>query len=74
MKKLLAIVLVVLTFILMYRGIVFANDRIALSLKETLLYHPLPPETRLIDAKSVAGKMTGNGNGMQYYSNPEHPP
>ena len=65
--KMLIIILIILAFVFAYRGIVFANDRIAQSLKDTLLAHPLPPETVLVDSKAVAGKMTGNGNGMQYY-------
>ena len=66
-KRLRRLALITLVFVFAYWGIVFANDRIALSLKEMLVDHPLPPGTQLVDSKAVAGKMAGNGNGMQYF-------
>ena len=61
-----AVIIVVLLFALGYMGIVHANNRIAHGLEERLLEFPLPPETELLDSKAIAGKLSGNGNGMQY--------
>lgn len=61
-----AVILVVLIFALGYIGIVHVNNRIAQGLEERLLEFPLPPETELLDSKAIAGKLSGNGNGMQY--------
>lgn len=68
MKKfrLIAIALLILLPILGYRYIAWANDSIARSMEEKLLSYPLPPQTELLDSKAIAGKLTGNGNGMQY--------
>lgn len=57
---------VILLLILGYMGIACANDQIAYSMEETLLTHPLPPRAELLDSKAIAGKLDGNGNGMQY--------
>ena len=35
--------------------------------EKTLCEIPLPEETELIESLSQAGKLTGNGNGMQYF-------
>ena len=61
-----AAIIIVLFFTLGYMGIVHANNRIAQSLEERLLEFSLPPETELLDSKAIAGKLSGNGNGMQY--------
>jgi len=61
-----AVIIVVLLFVLGYREIVHVNNRIAQGLEERLLEFPLPPETELLDSKAIAGKLSGNGSGMQY--------
>ena len=61
-----AVIIVVLILALGYMGIVHVNNRIAQGLEERLLEFPLPPETELLDSKAIAGKLSGNGNGMQY--------
>ena len=43
------------------------NTKIAKTLELTLLNCPLPEETELIDSANVAGKVFGNGNGMQWF-------
>ncbi len=65
MKKALMAVTVLLA--LAYAGVAFANNRIARSLRQALLDAPLPPQTQALDSLWVAGKMEGNGNGMQYF-------
>ena len=48
-------------------GIPVANNAIALGLEKDLKALPLPEDTRLVESSSVAGKLTGSGNGMQYF-------
>lgn len=53
--------------LLAYPMIHFANNHIAKKLENRLLECPLPPNTQIIESTSVAGKMLGNGNGMQWF-------
>lgn len=48
-------------------GIPIANNAIALRVEKSIKALPLPENTKLIDSTSVAGKLVGNGNGMQYF-------
>lgn len=57
---------VLLLFVLAGKGIGTANDNIALALKTRLVEYPLPPDTELVDSIAIAGKISGNRNGMQY--------
>lgn len=43
------------------------NDHTAEQVADRLENHPLPEETELIESLSKAGKLVGNGNGMQYF-------
>lgn len=43
------------------------NNRIAYSVMCKLKQTPLPQNTILCDSLSMAGKLVGNGNGMQYF-------
>lgn len=43
------------------------NNAIALGVENKLKKLPLPPDTERIESISKAGKMVGNGNGMQYF-------
>lgn len=43
------------------------NNAIAWGVERKLKAIPLPENTRLVESYSVAEKMSGNGNGMQYY-------
>ena len=52
--------------ILLYTGVVIANNCIADSVERNLRAIELPENTRLVESVSIAGKMFGNGNGMQY--------
>jgi len=60
------VLIIVLLLALGYVGIIHANNQIAQSLEERLLEFSLPTETELLDSKAIAGKLSGNGNGMQY--------
>lgn len=69
MKKIRRIIIIVLALIpvILYALIVSANNRIASGLENALLAYPLPENTEIIDSTSVAAKVSGNGNGMQYF-------
>ena len=54
---------IVLCFIM---SIPIVNDYCAYMVKKELCATPLPENTQLIDSVSKAGKLTGNGNGIQY--------
>ena len=43
------------------------NNHIAYKVEKALCEIPLPEKTELIESLSQAGKLTGNGNGMQYF-------
>ena len=43
------------------------NNYCAYNVEKTLCETPLPEQTELIEAISQTGKLTGNGNGMQYF-------
>ncbi len=43
------------------------NNHTAYKMEKALCEIPLPEETELIESLSQAGKLTGNGNGMQYF-------
>ena len=43
------------------------NNYTAYKVEKALCEIPLPEETELIESLSQAGKLTGNGNGMQYF-------
>ena len=53
--------------ILFHVTIYAVNNHIAKTLESELLNCPLPPNSKLIESASVAGKMTGNGNGMEWF-------
>ena len=43
------------------------NNYCAYNVEKMLCETPLPEQTELIEAISQTGKLTGNGNGMQYF-------
>ena len=48
-------------------SISFINNNIAYKVEKELCETPLPEKTELIESISRAGKLTGNGNEMQYF-------
>ena len=48
-------------------GIPMINNAIALGIEGELKSIPLPRDTEVVESTSVASKLTGNGNGMQYF-------
>jgi len=67
-KRILVILLIVIVTlpIVSYIGIVITNNVIANNIEKDLIAYELPPNTKLVDSVSVAAKLTGSGNGMQY--------
>lgn len=56
--------------ILLIGGIILIpliNDYYAYRTKAELYEIPLPDRTKIVDSVYKAGKLTGNGNGMQYF-------
>lgn len=54
-------------FIILPLYIFITNNNIANNTKKTLENTKLPEKTELIDSISIARKVSGNGNGMQYF-------
>lgn len=69
MKKLLKIICIIVAIlpVLFMISIPIANDFSAVKTKNRLKNIPLPKNTQYVEAISKAGKLTGNGNGMQYF-------
>ena len=60
-------ILVLVSFLAILFGVPIINNITAANVKNELLALPLPDNTELIDSVSKAGKLVGNGNGMQYF-------
>jgi hypothetical protein len=58
--------LILLTPVVVGVVVVLQNNAAARTIEGQLVSMPLPPSTELIDSYSRAGKLVGNGNGMQY--------
>ena len=67
MKKIFLIInIIILVPILCYITIFFTNNSLAKGIKQNLMEYSLPEKTVLVASMSKAGKLVGNGNGMQY--------
>lgn len=69
MKKLLItiILIVVIIFLSVLAAAPIVNDNIAKKTADKLVDLPLPSNTEFIETVYIAGKLVGNGNGMQYF-------
>lgn len=73
MKKFLkiffSIVGVLLCTLILFLAVIIPlrNDYIALKTAKDIISLPLPDNTEMIESKSMAGKLAGNGNGIQYF-------
>jgi len=67
-KKFLKIIILIciITPLLLIVSIPVVNNFIAWSIKKELKDTPLPANTEICETVSKAGKLTGNGNGMQF--------
>ncbi len=68
LNKILAIFIIAILAlsVITYIGIIITNNSVAASIKQDLVAYEVPEETELVDSMSKAGKLNGNGNGMQY--------
>lgn len=60
----------ILTAVVLIGGVIsipLINNYTAYKVERALCEIPLPEEAELIEPLSQAGKLTGNGNGMQYF-------
>ena len=60
----------ILTAVVLIGGVIsipLINNYTAYKVERALCEIPLPEEAELIESLSQAGKLTGNGNGMQYF-------
>lgn len=65
-KKILLIIFLSIIILIIF-FIPITNNFIAWRVESKIKNIPLPQDTKIIDSISVAGKQTGNGNGMQYF-------
>lgn len=63
------VIMVFIAALLLFFAVVvpIINNAVALGVEKDLKKLPLPDKTELIESTSVAGKLSGNGNGMQYF-------
>ncbi len=61
------ITLIILLLIGLPIATYYVNNYYAYRVEKTLVNTPLPENTILIESTNKAGKLEGNGNGMQYY-------
>ena len=69
MRKKIGIIFItfLIMVVLFYVVIHVVNNHIAKRMERQLLECQLPPNSEIIDSVSIAGKMQGNGNGMQWF-------
>ena len=69
LKKFLIVIIfiVVISISLFVVVIPLTNNHYAKQVEKELRETPLPEKTEIIDSVSLAGKLVGNGNGMQYF-------
>ena len=69
MKKILVIIVLTAAIILLsiLTAAPIVNDTVAKKTANELAHFPLPGSTELIESIYKAGKLVGNGNGMQYF-------
>ncbi len=69
MKKML--VIIVLTVVIIFLSVLITkpiiNNNVAMKMADELIDLPLPNSTEFIESIHEAGKLVGNGNGMQYF-------
>ena len=68
-RRWIRVIMVFIAVLLLFFAVVvpIINNAVALGVEKDLKKLPLPEKTELIESTSVAGKVIGNGNGMQYF-------
>lgn len=68
-RKIIRGIMIILAALLLLIALVIpiVNNAIALGVERELKTLPLPADTRCVESISIAAKVSGNGNGMQYY-------
>ena len=64
MKKIIPIILLIVAFAM---AVPLVNDFSAKNVENSLVEIALPENTQMVESVSKAGKLVGNGNGMQYF-------
>ena len=64
MKKIIPVILLIVAFAV---SVPLVNDFSAKNVENSLVEIALPENTQMVESVSKAGKLVGNGNGMQYF-------
>ena len=65
MKK--AMIFIIILLVAFMLAVPLVNDFFAKNVENSLLEIALPENTQMVESVSKAGKLVGNGNGMQYF-------
>ena len=66
-KKIVPIAIIGILFIAFIVSVPLINDFSAKNVEKSLVEITLPDNTQMVESISKAGKLVGNGNGMQYF-------
>ena len=66
-KKIVPIAIISILFIASIVSVPLINDFSAKNVEKSLVEITLPDNTQMVESISKAGKLVGNGNGMQYF-------
>lgn len=66
-KKIVPIAIISILFIAFIVSVPLINDFSAKNVEKSLVEITLPDNTQMVESISKAGKLVGNGNGMQYF-------
>lgn len=66
-KKIVPIAIISIFFIAFIVSVPLVNDFSAKNVEKSLVEITLPDNTQMVESISKAGKLVGNGNGMQYF-------
>lgn len=66
-KKIALVAIVIILLVALAVSVPLVNDFSAKNVEESLVEIALPDNTQMVESISKAGKLVGNGNGMQYF-------
>ncbi len=66
-KKIIPVAIVIFLLVGLVVSVPLVNDFSAKNVEKNLMEIALPDDTQMIESISKAGKLVGNGNGMQYF-------